>query len=63
MIGTWKHQFLAAGTQALESTATNKAEQERIAELERRVGNLMMEREIAQKASSLLDGLRGRNGR
>ena len=63
MIGTWKQQFLAAATQAFESTATNNAEQERMAELERMVGKLTMELEIAKKASSLLDGLRGRNGR
>lgn len=34
----------------------------RIAELERMVGRLTMELEIAKKASSLLDGMRGRNG-
>ena len=63
MIGTWKQQFLAAAAQAFESDATSNAEQERIAELERMVGKLTMELEIAKKASSLLDGLRGRNGR
>ena len=63
MIGTWKQQFLAAATQAFESDATSNAEQERLAELERMVGKLTMELEIAKKASSLLDGLRGRNGR
>jgi len=63
MIGTWKQQFLAAATQAFESEATSNAEQERIAELERMVGKLTMELEIAKKASSLLDGLRNRNGR
>jgi transposase-like protein len=62
MIGTWKQQFLAGATQAFESDATSNAEQERIAELERMVGKLTMELEIAKKASSLLDGLRGRNG-
>jgi transposase-like protein len=63
MIGTWKQQFLAGATQAFESEVTSNAEQERIAELERMVGKLTMELEIAKKASSLLDGLRGRNGR
>jgi len=63
MVGSWKQQFLAAATQAFESDATSSAEQERIAELERMVGKLTMELEIAKKASSLLDGLRGRNGR
>ena len=63
MIGNWKQQFLAGATQAFESDATSSGEQERIAELERMVGKLTMELEIAKKASSLLDGLRGRNGR
>lgn len=63
MIGNWKQQFLAGATQAFESDATNSAEQERIAELERMVGKLTMELEIAKKASSILDGMRGRNGR
>lgn len=63
MIGTWKQQFLAAAMQSFESAATSNAEQERMAELERMVGRLTMELEIAKKASSLLDGLRGRNGR
>lgn len=63
MIGTWKQQFLIAATQAFESAATDNAEHERVAELERMVGKLTMELEIAKKASRLLDGMRGRNGR
>lgn len=63
MIGTWKQQFLAAATQAFENAATSNVEQERIAELERMVGKLTMELEIAKKASRLLDGMRDRNGR
>lgn len=63
MIGAWKQQFLAAATQGFESDATRDAEQERIAELERMVGKLTMELEIAKKASRLLDGMRARNGR
>jgi transposase len=63
MIGSWKQQFLAGATQAFEKDVTNNGEQERIAELERMVGKLTMELEIAKKASRLLDGMRGRNGR
>jgi transposase-like protein len=63
MIGNWRQQFLAAATHAFETDAIHTAEQERIAELERMVGKLTMELEIAKKASSLLDGMRGRNGR
>jgi transposase len=63
MIGTWKQQFLAAATQGFESESSINAEQERIAELERMVGKLTMELAIAKKASSLPDGMQGRNGR
>jgi transposase-like protein len=63
MIGNWKQQFLTAATQAFETDVTSQAEQEHIAELERMVGKLTLELEIAKKASSLLDGMRGRNGR
>jgi transposase-like protein len=63
MIGAWKQQFLAAATQAFEKGGEANAEQERIAELERMVGKLTMELEIAKKASHLLAGMRGRNGR
>ena len=62
MVGTWKQQFLAAASQAFESEATRNADQERIAELERMVGKLTMELEIAKKASHLLGGMRARNG-
>lgn len=63
MISTWKQQFLAAATQAFENETTSNQEQARIAELERMVGKLTMELEIAKKASSLVDGMRARNGR
>jgi transposase len=48
-LDTWKQQFLAAATQAFESAARDNAEQERVAELERMVGKLTMELEIAKK--------------
>lgn len=63
MIGTWKQQFLAGATQAFANETTSNQEQAEIAELERMVGKLTMELEIAKKASSLLDGMRARNGR
>lgn len=62
-MGNWKQQFLAAAPQALEKGGESSAEQERIAELERLVGKLTMELEIAKKASYLLSGMRDRNGR
>ena len=63
MLSQWKQQFLAGGTQAFESDMSRSEEGERIAELERMVGKLTMELDIAKKASSILDGMRARNGR
>jgi transposase-like protein len=63
MIGNWKQQFLAGATRAFENDVSSNGEQERIGELERMVGRLTMELEIAKKASSLLAGMRDRNGR
>jgi transposase-like protein len=63
MVGNWKQQFLTAAPQVFEQGDADSDEQARIAELERMVGRVTMELEIAKKASSLLDGMRGRNGR
>lgn len=62
MIGNWKQQFLAAAPQVFEKGNADNDEQGRIADLERMIGKLTMELEIAKKASSLLDGMRRRNG-
>lgn len=62
MVGNWKQQFLAAAPQVFEQGSADNEEQARIAELERMVGRLTIELEIAKKASSLLDGMRRRNG-
>lgn len=61
-VGNWREQFLVAAARAFENEAIRNAEQERIAELERLVGRLTMELEIAKKASGLLIGTRPRNG-
>lgn len=63
VINQWKQQFLAAAPQAFEQGGQSSAEQERIVELERMVGKLTLELEIAKKASNLLAGIRARNGR
>lgn len=62
-INNWKQQLVAAAPQAFEKSSDSSAEQERIAELERMVGKLTMELEIAKKASHLLAGMPDRNGR
>lgn len=63
MVGNWKQQFLAAAPQAFEKSGEPSAEQAHIAELERMIGRLTMELEIAKKASHLLNGTRDRNGK
>lgn len=63
MVGNWKQQFLTGAPQVFQKGETDSTEQARIAELERMVGKLTMELEIAKKASSLLAGMRDRNGR
>ncbi len=63
MVGNWKQQFLAHASRAFDGEATNSAEQERIAELERLVGKLTMELAIAKKATSIAHSLAHRNGR
>jgi len=49
MIGNWKQQFVAAASRVFERDRERSAEQERIAELERMVGRLTMQLEIAKK--------------
>ncbi len=62
-INNWKQQLVAAAPQAFEQNSDTSAEQERIAELERMIGKLTMELEIAKKASHWLGGMQERNGR
>lgn len=62
MVGNRKQQFLAHANRAFEGDANNKGEQERMAELERMVGKLTMELEIAKKATSIAHSLVHRNG-
>ncbi len=63
MVGNWKQQFLAHASRAFAPEAANSGEPERIAELERMVGKLTMELEIAKKATSIAHSLSKRNGR
>jgi transposase len=63
VVSSWKQHFLAAAPRAFEPEDADRAEPERTAELERMVGKLTMQLEIAKKASSVLDGMPGRNGK
>jgi len=60
--GNWKKQFLENAAHAFEKPQNNE-EAEQIAELERMVGRLTMQLEIAKKASSLLTSNSKSNGK
>ncbi len=59
----WKAEFLKRAPEIFATEPSRGDEQERIAELERMVGRLTMELEMAKKASSILTSLSTRNGR
>ena len=60
--GNWKRQFLENATSAFEKPDTSE-EEAQIAELERMVGRLTMQLEIAKKASSILGSTSSKNGK
>jgi len=59
----WKTEFLERAPEIFATQPSRGDEQERIAELERMVGRLTMELEVAKKASNVLSSLSPRNGR
>ena len=63
LLGQWKSELLARAPQIFEQDQARSIEQERIAELERLVGRLTMQLEIAKKASTLLGAQLSRNDR
>jgi transposase len=63
LLGQWKNELLERAPQIFEQEQARSAEQERIAELERLVGRLTMQLEIAKKASALLNSPHSRNDR
>ncbi len=63
LLSQWKSELLERAPQLFEQDQARSAEQERIAELERLVGRLTMQLEIAKKASVLLSSQQSRNGR
>lgn len=58
----WKATFIEQAPSIFNQEETRSAEQERVAELERVLGRLTMELEVAKKASSMLGSLPIRNG-
>ena len=63
VLSNWKAEFLAKAPALFQSLDERSDEQARIAELERLVGRLTMQLEIAKKASLLLHRDRPSNGR
>jgi transposase-like protein len=63
VVTRWKAEFLERAPTVFATHQQRDEAQARIADLERLVGRLTMELEIAKKASQLLDSPVSRNGR
>lgn len=63
LVTRWKKQFLHSASIIFQQEQQQDSQLDRIAELERMVGRLTMELEIAKKASQLLSLHSSRNGR
>jgi transposase len=62
LLARWKSEFLERAPLLFQQEAMQSQDQERIAELERVVGRLTMQLEIAKKASAILSSQSNRNG-
>jgi transposase len=62
-VARWKVEFLEKAPQLFQTREQSSQERARIAELERMIGRLTLELEIAKKASALLHGSLGRSER
>jgi transposase len=60
-LSRWKQEFVQHAAMVFERPGQNDQEQQRVAELERVIGKLTIELEIAKKASSLLSSLQSRS--
>jgi transposase len=59
----WREELLERAPEIFATNSSRGDEQERIADLERMVGRLTMELEVAKKASNILTSLSTRKGR
>lgn len=59
----WREEFLERAAEIFATERSRGDEQERIADLERMVGRLTMELEVAKKASTILHSLSNGSGR
>lgn len=62
-LGQWKRQFLQQAATIFSTNQPNDEAEQRVAELERLVGQLTMELSIAKKASNILNSQLSRNER
>lgn len=63
VVSRWKAEFLERTPELFRSNEHNDAQQARVAELERMVGRLTLELEVAKKASALFNGSLSRSER
>jgi len=63
VLNRWKAQFLEGAPRIFDNGADGRQEEQRIGELERMVGRLTLELEVAKKASSILTLVSGRSVR
>ncbi len=63
VVTRWKSEFLEKAPQLFQTREQNSQQQARIGELERLIGCLTLELEIAKKASTMLNGGRSRSER
>ncbi len=61
MVSRWKSEFLEKAPQLFQTRDQNSQEQARIGELERLIGRLTLELELAKKTSTMLNGNRSRS--
>lgn len=62
LLSRWKQEFLTYAAQVFDRGKSHEPCEARIAELERLVGRLTLQLEIAKKASRLLTSARNENG-
>lgn len=63
VLNRWKSQLVEQAHTIFEPNSIQNEDQSRLTELERMVGRLTMELEVAKKASSILTSTLSRNGR
>ena len=62
VLSRWKQEFIERSPQLFEAGSQHEDSEQRIAELERMVGRLAMELEMAKKVSKYLNSPTSKNG-